>query len=61
VAWHLLIVLSTLSLLGARTLARLDAQTREYEASTVLVGRVENGAERVLGQGRVDVPRPTPA
>lgn len=31
-------------LLGACTLAKLGEQTREYEASTVLVGRVETGA-----------------
>lgn len=33
-------------LLGACTLAKLDLQTREYEGSTVLVGRVETGAQR---------------
>jgi len=33
------------ALLGACTLAKLGVQTREYEASTVLVGRVETGVE----------------
>jgi len=31
-------------LLGSCTLAKLESQTREYDASTVLVGRVETGA-----------------
>lgn len=38
--------LLALGLLGACTLTKLNEQTREYEASTVLVGRVETGTER---------------
>lgn len=41
----LVIAIAALAPLGACTLTTLDTQTRAYEASTVLVGRVETGSQ----------------
>ncbi|MBK8324516.1 MAG: alpha/beta hydrolase [Betaproteobacteria bacterium] len=41
---HFVIALVAPLMAGGCTLAKLESQTREYDASTVLVGRVETGA-----------------
>lgn len=52
VSCNLFVALFSLAWLSACTLVKLDEQTREYEASTVLVGRVETGAH---GDGAIVV------